>query len=109
MAENVFAIDLVVEQVEAEIRLRLRLEIQLPLKGPDFIGCLQAHRQSPILISVKSTPEVRALSSTGVTRPPRSYDPVDSRADRRLTAPLRPQPSPNTGLPQLPGSPFEPA
>src|ERR1043165_9866053 len=76
MAENVFAIDLVVEQVEAEIRLRLRLEIQLPLKGPDFIGCLQAHRQSPILISVKSTPEVRALSSTGVTRPPRSYDPV---------------------------------
>jgi hypothetical protein len=31
----------------------------------------------------------------------------DARADRRLTAPLRSQPSPNTGLPQLPGSPFE--
>jgi hypothetical protein len=33
--------------------------------------------------------------------------PSDSRADRRPQAPLRPQPSPNTGLPQLPGSPFQ--
>ena len=63
-------------QVEAEVRLRLRLEIQLPLKVPDLIGCLQAHRQSPILLSVKSTPEVRALSSAGVTQLHRSYDPV---------------------------------
>ncbi len=31
----------------------------------------------------------------------------DSRADRRLIAPLRPQPSPDTGLPQLPGSPSQ--
>ena len=31
----------------------------------------------------------------------------DSRADRRLTAPLRPQPSSDTGLPQLPSSPFQ--
>ena len=83
MAENVRAIDLVVEQVEAEVRLRLRLEIQLPLKGPDLIGCLQAHHQSPILISVRSTPEVRVLPSTSVTRFHRSYDPV--RLPRRPT------------------------
>jgi hypothetical protein len=31
----------------------------------------------------------------------------DSHAGRRLSAPLRPQTSPNTGLPQLPGSPFK--
>src|SRR5690348_540741 len=68
--------DLVVEQVEAVVRLRLRLEIQLPLKGPDLIGCLQAPRQSPILLSVTSAPEVRVLSSTGITRFHRSYDPV---------------------------------
>src|ERR1700745_1569084 len=76
MAQNVVAIDLVVEQVEAEIRFRLRLEIQLPLKGPDFIGCLQARRQSPILVSRRSTRELRALPSAGVTRLHRSYDPV---------------------------------
>ena len=35
MAQNIFAVDLVVEQVEAEVRLRLRLEIQLPLKPPE--------------------------------------------------------------------------
>ena len=31
----------------------------------------------------------------------------DTRTDRHLTAPLRPQPSPDTGLPQLPGPPFQ--
>ncbi len=30
----------------------------------------------------------------------------DSRLDRRLKTTLRPQPSPRTGLPQLPGTPF---
>src|SRR5512133_1321913 len=76
MAQNVLAIDLVVEQVEAEIRLRLRLEIQLLLKPPDVIGCLQAHRQSPILVSVRSTPEVRVLPFAGITRFQQYYDPV---------------------------------
>src|SRR5271169_143421 len=47
VAEDVLAVDLVVEQVEAERRLRLRLTIKLPLKGPDLIGCFEAHRQSP--------------------------------------------------------------
>jgi len=55
--------------------LHLRLEIKLPLKRPDT-RCCQAHRQSPILCSFGSTPEVRALCSAGITRPRRSYDPV---------------------------------
>ena len=76
MMQDVLAIDFVVEQVEAVVRLRLRLELQLPLKVPDLIGCLQAHHQSPTLFSVKSAPEVRVLSSAGVTRLRRSYDPV---------------------------------
>ena len=62
--------------LEADVRLCLRLEIQLPLEPPDIIWCLQAHHQSPTLVSVRSTPEVRALSSASVTRPQRSYDPV---------------------------------
>ncbi len=43
---------------------------------PDGIRCCQAHRQSPILGSVKSTPEVRVLPSADVTRPRQYYDPV---------------------------------
>src|SRR5581483_2413718 len=35
VVQNVLAIDLVVEEVEAKCRLRLRLTIQLSLKGPD--------------------------------------------------------------------------
>jgi len=76
MAQDVRAVDLVVEQVEPAARLRLRLEIQLPLQRPDVIRCCQAHRQSPILSYFESTPEVRALPSTGVTRPQQYYDPV---------------------------------
>jgi hypothetical protein len=37
---------------------------------------LQAHHQSPILVSVESTPEVRVLPSPGITRSHWSYDPV---------------------------------
>ena len=62
------------------------------------------HTPSP---SSTSTPEVRVLSSTGVTRLHRSYDPVRLPCRPTPSAPLRPQPSPDTGLPQLPGSPFE--
>src|SRR5215467_521522 len=47
VTQDVLAVDLVVEQVEAEGRLRLRLAIQLSLKGPDLFRCCQAHRQSP--------------------------------------------------------------
>ncbi len=47
-------------------------------------GCswvFQAHRQSPILGSVQSAPEVRALSSASITRPPRSYGPLRLPSD----------------------------
>ena len=37
-----------------------------------YAGVFQAHRQSPILGSVQSAPEVRALSSASITRPQRS-------------------------------------
>src|SRR5205823_124466 len=38
--------------------------------------CCQTHRQSPYLSSFTSTPEVRVLSSAGVTRPQWSYNPL---------------------------------
>ena len=107
VAQDVFPINLVVEQVEAEVRLRLRLEIQLPLKPPDAIGCLQAHRQSPILVFFGSTPEVRVLSSTGVTRLHRSYDPVRLPPTPPPFAASRSLPSCRTGLPRLLASPFQ--
>src|SRR6266516_649477 len=46
VTQDVLAINLVVEQIEAEGRLNLRLTIQLSLKGPDRCRCCQAHRQS---------------------------------------------------------------
>src|SRR4051794_41395754 len=44
-------------------------------------GVFQARRQSPILGSVQSAPEVRALSSASITRPPRSYGPLRLPSD----------------------------
>src|SRR6266702_2889452 len=76
MGQNVLAIDLVVEHVEAVSRLVLRLAIQLDLKFPNLTRCCQTHRQSPSLPSFTSTPEVRALPSAGITRPHRSYGPL---------------------------------
>ena len=57
-------------------QINLRLAAELTRKPSDTIWCYQAHRQSPILGSFESAPEVRALSSAGITRPRRSYDPV---------------------------------
>src|SRR5215470_10183494 len=51
MGQNVLAINLVVEHVEAVPRLVLRLAIQLDLKFPDLTRCCQTHRQSPLLPS----------------------------------------------------------
>src|SRR5262249_16698066 len=76
MAQNVLSVYLVVQQVEAIFRFVLRLAIQLDLKFPNLTRCCQTHRQSPLLPSFTSTPEVRALSSTGITRLHRSYDPL---------------------------------
>src|SRR6266853_1281643 len=76
MGQNVFPVHLVVEQIETVARLFLRLLVQLLLKHPDLHGCFQAHRQSPLLSFFQSASEVRVLSSTGVTRLHRSYDPL---------------------------------
>jgi hypothetical protein len=106
VTENILAINLVVEQVEAERRFRLRLEIKLPLKPPDVFRCLQARRQLPILVFVESAPEVRALPSAGVTRPHRSYNPVRLPPGPPPIATSEARPPTGTGLPRLPGSPF---
>jgi hypothetical protein len=54
----------------------------------------------------EGAPEVRALSSAGITRPHRSYDPVRLPRWPPPYATLRPLPSPPTGLPRLPEPPF---
>src|SRR4051794_8976287 len=76
MGQNILAVHLVVEQIEAVSRFVLRLTIQLDLKFPNLARCCQTHRQSPYLLSFTSTPEARALSSAGITRPLRSYGPL---------------------------------
>ena len=45
--EDVFATNLVVENVETESGLRLRLAIEFPVKRLDLVRRCQAHRQSP--------------------------------------------------------------
>src|SRR6516164_11240254 len=59
--QNIGSPDLVVEQVEAEVRFRLRLEIELLLKVPDVIRRFEAHRQR----AVPTTP----ADSNGCTCP----------------------------------------
>src|SRR4029077_589394 len=54
----------------------------------------------------ESTPEVRVLPSTGITRPQRSYYPVRLPPMPSPEATLRPLPSHQTGLPRLPEPPF---
>jgi hypothetical protein len=63
-------------QIEPERRFSLHLAIQLYLQSPDCFRCSQAHRQSPHLVRFDNTPEVRALSSTGITLLQRYCDPV---------------------------------
>jgi hypothetical protein len=102
------AVDPVVEQVEPVGRLRLRLEIQLPLYRPDFIGCCQAHRQSPILNSFESTPEVRVLPSAGVTQPQQYYDPVRHPPERPFCNDVEAAtPRPRRASPNYPAHPSD--
>ncbi len=77
-------------------QINLRLAAELPRKPSDTFRCYQAHRQSPILGCFESAPEVRALSSAGITRPHRSYDPVrlppgPPCSPRRWRCDLRPE------------------
>ena len=46
-----------------------------------YAGVFQANRQSPILGSAQSAPEVRALSSASITWPHRSYGPLRLPSD----------------------------
>jgi hypothetical protein len=55
----------------------------------------------------ESIPEVRVLSSAGITRPQRSYDPVRPPPDPPPEAVLKPRSPIGTGLPRLPASPFQ--
>ena len=57
-----------------------------PSEASGYFQVLQAHRQSPILGSFESVPEVRVLSSAGITRPHRSYDPVRLPPGRKCRA-----------------------
>jgi len=56
--------------------LRLRLKVELLLKSPDTIWCLQAHCQSPLLVSFRSISEVRGLPSITFPRLRRYYAPL---------------------------------
>ena len=103
VAQDVRAADLVVEQVEAERRLLLRLAIQLPLKRPDLLQVLPGSSPITATSSVfESTPEVRALPSTGITRLRRYYDPLRLPPRPPPCAASRPRPSSSTGLPRYP-------
>src|ERR1700731_3887338 len=106
MTQDVFTTNFVVEHIEAVSGLRLRLTIQLSLKAPDPSRCLQAFANHLHLAFFESTPEVRVLSSAGVTRLQRSYDPVRLPPVPPPEATLRPLPSHQTGLPRLPEPPF---
>lgn len=64
--------------------------------------CFQTHRQSPVLSFFKSASEVRALSSTGITRSQRSYDPLRLPSlATTLSMMLKVRPPPRSDLPQL--------
>src|SRR3954454_4318680 len=56
-------------------------QVKASSEGSGCSGVFQAHRQSPILGSLQSAPEVRALSSASITRPQRSYGPLRLPSD----------------------------
>src|SRR6266571_5624 len=84
----------------------LRPSTQQSWTAPVFDGVLRLIANHHDLAILESVPEVRALSSAGITRLPRSYDPVRLPPWPPPVATLRPLPSPVTGLPRLPEPPF---
>ena len=66
-----------------------------------FSGVARLIANHPHLSIFESAPEVRVLSSTGVTRLQRSYDPVRLPPEPPPVATLRPLPSPLTGSPPI--------
>jgi hypothetical protein len=84
----------------------LRPAIQQSRTAPVFDGVLRLVANHHDLSVFESAPEVRVLSSTGITQLQRSYDPVRLPPEPPPVATLRPLPSPTTGLPRLPKPPF---
>jgi hypothetical protein len=84
----------------------LRLAAELPPKRPDLIG---AYRHSA---SHRSSASSQAHQKSGSFAPPAlpgintRMTLSDSRQGRRLKTTLRTLPSPQTGIPRLPASPF---
>ena len=76
MVQNIFPVDLVIEQVEAIVRLLLRLLVQFVPKFPDLTRCCQTHVNHLSLLFFPNPSEVRALGSPGITRLLRYYDPL---------------------------------
>ena len=73
----------------------------LPERLRNYAALHRLAPSHPLSPSSTSTPEVRVLSSTGITRLLGPTTLSDYRVGRRLTAPLRPLPSSSTGLPRL--------
>src|SRR6266568_5200791 len=84
----------------------LRPSTQQSRTAPVFDGVLRLIANHHDLAIFESAPEVRALSSAGITRLRRSYDPVRLPPWPPPIATLRPLPSPLMGLPRLPEPPF---
>ena len=85
--------------------LRLRLTVKLSLKSPKLFSVYRPKGQSPLLVSFKSTPEVRALPSTRITRFRRYYSPFrlpPEPTHHRIVAGR--DPASGTGLPRCPRS-----
>jgi hypothetical protein len=58
-------------------------------KVRSYLAFSRPEGQSPPLVSFKSIPEVRGLSSTGITRHQRSHGPLHSRPNQHRKALLR--------------------
>ena len=82
---------------------RFRQHTMAEIENKWFARLIANH---PHLSIFESAPEVRVLSSTGITRLQQSYDPVRLPSVPPPVATLRPLPSPVTGLPRLPEPPF---
>src|SRR3982075_829296 len=106
VSQDVLAVNLVVEQVEAEGRLRLRLTVQLSLKGPDRCRCCQAHRQSPSPRHLRKRTRSQGPFLSQHYPASTVIRPRPTPAMAAAFATLRPLPSPLTGLPRLPEPPF---
>ena len=66
------------QQHQISVRLRRRVSL---FKSVRMLRGVPGCRQSPIIGFVQSAPEVRALSSASITRPPRSYGPLRLPSD----------------------------